>query len=162
MKTYYPLLILLCAVLLCTACTSSFKWQTLNQSYGRVLEDGSANDQQVLKDLLRKSRVYGKPIFIDFYIKSCRPCRMMDKEVYNQKSVARYLNENFLCYKVDGEDFDGMGIAQRYGVKGYPTMVYLDSEGQVLNRLQGYADADRLTESARTALMKYEMTACID
>ncbi len=157
---------LLTAVLLISfcffSCTSSFKWQSLNQSYGRVLDDGKENDQQVYNDLLRKSRVYGKPIFIDFFIKSCRPCKMMDREVYTQKSVSRYLNENFLCYKIDGEDFDGMGIAQRYNVKGYPTMIYIDSDGKELSRLEGYADADRLTSSARSALMRYQQqTACL-
>ena len=47
------------------------------------------------------------------------------------------MNEAFVSTKFDAEKGEGIELAKKYAVKGYPTMLILDAEGKELGRLVG-------------------------
>jgi len=108
----------------------------------------------------------GKPLFIDVYTTWCGPCRMLDANTFSDQHTADYINANYHPVKFNAEGgepvlFNGkkyanpsydparkggrngtheltMAIAPVNGRVAYPTIVYMDSEGQVLTPVQGY------------------------
>jgi len=74
-------------------------------------------------------------VLIDFWAKSCVPCRMMEKEVLGHPAVAREL-ERFVLLKVDvDQDMDrGGALRTRYRSTKLPELVVLDSKGKEVAR----------------------------
>lgn len=95
-----------------------------------------------------------KIIFVDNYATWCGPCKKLDAKVFNNKEVADYFNANFINVKIDIEKGEGPSMKQKYKINSVPTMLFLDENGEVLNRLIGYMEADQLLESAKRTLKK--------
>lgn len=108
-------------------------------------------------ELLEKSKSTGKPVFVDVYTTWCGPCKMMDKNVFPLKVVGDKFNAAFINYKVDAEKGEGVGIAGKYNVTGYPTYLFLRSDGELVHRSMGYGgdpayflmEADKAVEVAK-------------
>ena len=83
-----------------------------------------------------------KLVFIDFYATWCGPCKMMDRTVYTDSSVAQ-VAASFVNRKVDAEKGEGIALAQRYRINAYPTLVVVDPTGTEVARETGYRPADR-------------------
>jgi thiol:disulfide interchange protein len=83
-----------------------------------------------------------KLVFIDFYATWCGPCKMMDRTVYSDSSVAQ-VAAAFVNRKVDAENGEGIALAQRYRIEAYPTLVVVDPTGAEVARETGYRPADR-------------------
>ena len=98
---------------------------------------------------MRTSRSEGKPAMIHFTAVWCGWCKKMDREVYPQPEVIA-LASKFSCIKVDGDRQPD--VTQRYGVTGYPTIVFLDPQGGEVNRVVGFRDARALLAEMRKAL----------
>lgn len=79
----------------------------------------------------------GKPIFIDFTADWCVWCKWMDKNMFVIDSIAQYYNDHFICIKVDADSGEGVGLKKRYNVRGLPTYIFLDGQGNVLDRKAG-------------------------
>lgn len=93
-------------------------------------------------EILAKSKTEDKFVFVDVYAAWCPPCKKMAKDVFPLESVGNYFNENFVNAKFDAEKGEGIEIAKRYKVTGYPTFLLLDSSGEVVGRFSGGASAE--------------------
>lgn len=107
---------------------------------------------------MEKAKKTGKPIFIDFYTTWCAPCRLMDDEVFNNRQTADFLNKNFVNVKVNGEKGNGPTLAALFNVRSYPTLLFLDEMGNVLERKDGAAFYSELTRMGNNALHKANST----
>lgn len=54
--------------------------------------------------------------------------------------------DDILCYSIDTESVDGKPIAERYGVGGLPTLIVLESDGEVRDRWSGYLPPEPFIE----------------
>ena len=109
-----------------------------------------------------------KPIFVDFYTDWCRPCKVMDREVYSQQEIGDYLDKNYHAVKFNpeqiqevqafGETFnsdDGLGVntfiyfATQNNFRGYPTAVILSSQGELLWFHTGYLSKGELLQALK-------------
>ena len=82
-------------------------------------------------EALAASKAEGKPVFIDFYTAWCGPCKMMAKNIFPQQAVGEYMNDSFVCIKLDAEK-EGTEQAKKFGVNAYPTMIIVGSDEQVI------------------------------
>jgi len=104
-----------------------------------------------LSTAMDKARREGKLVFVDIYTDWCAPCKMMDKDVFMDKGIGNYLNNNFVSVKVNAEKGSGPNISQLYGVQVFPTLLFLDVDGKVLTRKDGaayHSELRRLGDSA--------------
>lgn len=99
-----------------------------------------------------KAKEENKIIFIDFYTSWCGPCKGLVKNVFPLKEVGDFYNANFINYKIDAEKGEGPALAEKYGVKAYPTLMFVDAEGQFLHQQVGGANGNSLILLGQTAL----------
>lgn len=92
------------------------------------------------KDIIAKAKKEKKLVFIDAYASWCGPCKMMEKNVFTQKAVSDYYNTNFINARFDMEKGEGRDIASKFGVRSYPTYLFLNGEGELVSRNTGYME----------------------
>jgi thiol:disulfide interchange protein DsbD len=94
----------------------------------------------------------GRPVIIDFYADWCAACKELDRYVYTD---ARFVEEarRFLLVKVDGtrETPEIEALYEKYKVDGLPTVVFIDSRGNVRKDLtvKGYVPPDQFVALMR-------------
>ena len=99
-----------------------------------------------LEEAQKQAAKGSKNIFVDVYTQWCGPCKKMSSKVFPLKEVGDYYNKHFISIKVDAETPEGKVIADKYGIKGYPTLLFLDPEGSLLHITSGARDAKGLLE----------------
>lgn len=105
-------------------------------------------------EMLEMAKTENKVIFVDAYAVWCGPCKMMDKQVFTQASVGDFFNENFINAKIDMEKGEGRTLQREYQVTAYPTLLFINKNGELIHRAVGFQDADRLINSGKIALRK--------
>ncbi|MFB1012715.1 MAG: thioredoxin family protein [Bacteroidia bacterium] len=86
----------------------------------------------------------GKPIFVDLSTVWCGYCKKMKRNVYTNAAVAQAMNAGFIPLALDGEKSDGAELVSKLGINGFPTLLILDAQGNVLKKKTGYLDAQQL------------------
>lgn len=143
------LLVLLLAVgSLVTVQAQEIKWMSLNEA-------------------LAAQKKKPKPIFMDVYTDWCGPCKMLDKNTFQNKEVAEYISSNYYAVKFNAEgntevSYKGKKYvnpqfdASRKGrnavhdftmflkVQGYPSMYILDKKGEIKSPIVGYHTPEQL------------------
>ena len=107
-----------------------------------------------MNEVLAKAKAEHKMVFMDCYTTWCGPCRVMSNTIFTKPEVGAFFNKNFVSYKLDMERGEGPALAKKYGVKAFPTMLFIDAEGKVHHTIVGSKSAEALIEEAKTALEK--------
>ncbi len=120
-----------------------------------------------LSEALEKQKKEPKKIIMDVYTKWCGPCKLLDKNTFANKDLARYVTEHFYAVKFDAEgeelirfydqnyknpNYDARKkgrnathqFTQFLGVKGYPTIVFFSEDGDPIMPIVGYYTAQQL------------------
>ena len=103
----------------------------------------SAQDRKIeFRDLtfdeaLAAAKKESKPIFMDCYTVWCGPCKWMSANIFTNNTVADYYNENFVCVKFDMEKGEGLDIAKEFGIRAYPTLIFVNGERQLVMKTIG-------------------------
>jgi thiol:disulfide interchange protein len=95
-------------------------------SYNQVVFDNSSTSWI---EVLQKAKQHNKPVFVDVYTEWCGPCKLMDKNIFTQKDVGDFYNQNFISIKLDAEKSYGIGFAKSNGINAYPTYLYFSPTG---------------------------------
>ncbi len=83
------------------------------------------------EEALELAKKEQKPIFLSIGYSACHWCHVMERESFENEEIAAFLNEHFICIKVDREerpDLDDiyMGAVQKLtGSGGWPLSVWL-------------------------------------
>jgi len=122
--------ILLIVLIVLTITPNLMKAQT------KFIEDSWSGLKEVAKE-------QNKLIFVDLYFTGCAPCAKMDKEVFPNAEVSNYLNKHFVSFKSDilKEDI-GKKLSLKYGVTGFPTFLFLNADGKIIDISAGGHSVD--------------------
>jgi thioredoxin-related protein len=109
-----------------------------------------------------------KKIMMDVYTKWCGPCKRLDRDTFQNKDVANYVNQHYYAVKFNGEGNDEISFKERkfsnpgynpakansrnsaheltrfYGIRSYPTIVFLDENLEFLAPIRGYKNPQQL------------------
>ncbi|MEK6282781.1 MAG: thioredoxin [Acidobacteriota bacterium] len=95
----------------------------------------NVTDSSFEKDVLQSSKL----MLVDFWAEWCAPCRMLAPTI---DAIAEQFAETASVVKINVDD--NTGTAQRYGIKGIPTLI-LFSEGKEVERVVGATSKDSIS-----------------
>ena len=98
--------------------------------------DGIQFENGTFNTALYKAKTDKKLVFVDFYADWCSPCKIMAQTTFKDPEIAGYLHKNYVSYKVNIEDFDGIPIKSKYNIKVLPTLLILDETGKEVARYE--------------------------
>ena len=99
-----------------------------------------------IKEYAKKEHKY---IFVDAFTSWCVPCKKMSKDIFPLKRVGDFFNKNFISVAIQ---FDSTGmdtrvarewykdaelIKNQYSIESYPTYLFFNSDGQVVQIIRG-------------------------
>ncbi|MDH3322540.1 MAG: thioredoxin fold domain-containing protein [Flavobacteriaceae bacterium] len=109
-----------------------------------------------------------KKIIMDAYTNWCGPCKLLDKNTFQNPDVVKFINEHFYAVKFNAEGDEAINykdqdfanpnydpsksnsrnsqhqLAQALQIRAYPTIVFFDENGDTLVPLPGYKTPSQL------------------
>ncbi|OJU54582.1 MAG: hypothetical protein BGN96_12940 [Bacteroidales bacterium 45-6] len=105
-----------------------------------------------LEAALQQSAKEGKMIFMDCYTQWCGPCRHLASDIFPLKTVGEFFNANFTNVSFDMETPEGLLIRKKYNIRAYPTLLFLNSKGEIEHMSIGAGEEADLLRVAKIAL----------
>jgi tetratricopeptide (TPR) repeat protein len=119
--------------------------------FGQIKFENNMSWEQVLK----KAQKEKKMLFLHLENDQCIQCNEVATQGFNGSVLREKFAVNFVCLRLHAESDQGRALAQLYGVKGFPTSLFLDTEGYIVHRYNGSTSASLIyMEQAETALSK--------
>lgn len=103
---------------------------------------------------LEKAKSENKLLFVDCYTTWCGPCKIMKKYTFKDAILGDYMKDNYISLAIDMETTEGKILAKKYGIEAYPTLLFLDKYGRVLNHQVGGIGAEALLAKAEQTVRK--------
>lgn len=121
-----------------------------------------------MEEAIALQKTAPKKIIMDVYTNWCGPCKMLDKNTFQNEDVANYINEHFYAVKFNGEGNANVTYKnQTFGnpnynpakansrnsahefarylqVRAYPTMIFFDEKGDYITPVTGYLKPQQL------------------
>jgi len=119
--------------------------------FSAIAQNGIQFEEGNWNALLAKAKQENKVIFMDAYTTWCGPCKKLSKEVFPLKSVGDFYNANFINAKFDMEKGEGIELAKKYNVRAYPTLLFIDGDGNMVHKGLGYRGGDDLLALGQAA-----------
>ena len=101
---------------------------------------------QVVSQLHRfRAKQNGSLLMVDFYTDWCGWCKKLDSDVYTDATVSTS-SRKFASVKVNAEK-EGLSLATKFHITGFPTIMFLDSSGNEFARIDGYRPAAEFAQT---------------
>jgi thiol:disulfide interchange protein len=91
-----------------------------------------------LPSALSRAGSENKLVMVDFYADWCQWCKRLDQRTFSDANVQKAL-AGVVTVRLNGEK-GGRDAASRFGVEGYPTVIFLNAKGVEVGRIPGYVD----------------------
>ncbi len=124
---------------------SALSFAQLNAQEG--IEFGHDNFDEALNLAKDKEKL----IFVDFYTDWCGPCKTMSKFVFTDNNVGAYFNQYFVSVKANAEK-GSKEIAKKYNVDSYPTLIFLNTDGEVVLKKSGAVTIQKFLDYGKEAV----------
>lgn len=115
----------------------------LNNGCGNTGSSDSLDWHTNLEEAIQIGQKENKSILVNFTGSDwCQWCKKLSSEVFTQSEFEKYADENLVLVKLDFPrtieqsaeiKMYNNNLAQRYGVRGFPTIILLDGSGNLIN-----------------------------
>ena len=93
-------------------------------------------------DALKQAKTEKKLVVVDVYADWCGWCKKLDKDVYTDKDVQAKISKSFVPVKINPEKSAvNARVAQNFGVRSLPHILFLDADGKKISEIIGYVPA---------------------
>jgi thiol-disulfide isomerase/thioredoxin len=109
------------------------------------------------KEIVEMAKKENKMIFLDAYASWCGPCKWMAANMFTNDTIADYYNKTFICASVDMEKGEGLTLRQKYAVRAYPSLLFINGNEEMVHERVGAPQKVRdYIEMARVAQIPEE------
>ena len=114
-------------------------------------------------ELLKMAKAQNKLVFVDGFTTWCGPCKWMAANMFTNDTIADYYNKTFICAHFDMEKGEGPEIAKTFQVMAYPTLLFINGDGELVHKRVGVAQKvrDYLDMGAVALTPGESFTACL-
>jgi len=102
---------------------------------GEAALTATALNFRSLDQALAEARATGKPVLADFSAIWCPACRAMHADVFTDPAVKAAINAGYVLSRIDYESAEAPAFMEKYGVRGFPTLLVLDGDGKLLRQV---------------------------
>jgi len=120
------------------------------------------------EELQKKQKQSPRRVMVDVYTEWCGPCKMLDRYTFADKNVADYVNQNYYAVKFNAQHENPISykgkkfanpnydpkkgqkrrnatheLARAFGVRSYPTVMFLDEKLNMIQKIPGFRKADQ-------------------
>jgi thioredoxin-related protein len=115
-------------------------------------------------EILQKAKAERKYIFVDCLASWCSPCKWMDKYVYSNDTVAKFMDNAFVAVKMQMDTTTGdagyirnwYGTAHtlgvQYKIRAYPSFLFFSPDGRAVHKDLGIKNVEEFLALAQTAM----------
>jgi len=88
-----------------------------------------------LDEALARSETSGKPVLANLSAIWCPSCRRLDSEALSNEAVVQKIQSDYHYARVEYDSDEGKAFMERHQLRGFPHLIILDKNGEVLERL---------------------------
>jgi thioredoxin 1 len=99
---------------------------------------------KTFEEVLKDADDTEKLVFVDVSTSWCGYCKKMKANTYTDPAVISLVNSKFVSKSIDAEKGEGIAIARKYGVTGYPTLLIVNAKGELVKGQAGYLKPNEL------------------
>ena len=96
---------------------------------GRKALDATGLQVHTLEEAFAASEKSGKPILADLSAIWCPSCRKLDSEVLAHESVKSKIERDYIFARIEYETEEGQAFMKQHQLRGFPSLLILDSNG---------------------------------
>jgi thioredoxin-related protein len=131
-----------------------------------LVSNGQPVKWYTIQEAMLMTQKEPRKIVIDVYTTWCKWCKVMDTATFHNPIVADYLNKKFYPVKFNAEQkedvvfqgktykfvpdggrgYNELAAVLLNGNMGYPSIVFLDEKGQMIQPMQGYIKAKQFDQ----------------
>jgi thioredoxin-related protein len=101
---------------------------------------------------LKMAKKTGKTLIVDFFAGWCKFCKKMEQETYSSSDVKQKLDKDYIRVRLHTDQPESDTIryrnkslsinqfSQMMGVKGLPTVVFMDKDENLITTIPGYIE----------------------
>jgi len=93
-----------------------------------------------------------KVIFLNLYATWCAPCRKLKAKSFSNEEVGQFFNNSFINVSLDGESERGRQLMEKYSMPGFPSLLFLDGNGNIISRKAGYFAPEELLKMGNAVM----------
>ncbi len=106
------------------------------QSYlGREALNATGIEILPLDQALARAAAENKPVLANMSAIWCPTCRKLDSTVFSDPAVKQAIHRKYVFTRIEYESPEGKAFMEKYNVRGFPTLLVLDSTGKKLRQL---------------------------
>jgi thioredoxin 1 len=145
MEFYKKMLLILVIVVIgviTTFAVTTFQKNTQKQ------QDPNSNSEITLEwntdmnSAFKLAQKSNKLVFVDFYADWCGYCKQLDSDTFANQNVKQKFAQRYVLVKINVDQ--NPELASKYQVYGLPTIVIMDSNGNIIKRQEGFLSAGEL------------------
>jgi thiol:disulfide interchange protein DsbD len=129
---------------------SSGEAYTVNEKSAGVQFNKTDSDTDIVNKAVKQISGTNKLVMVDLWAEWCTNCLELDKKTWSDQEVAVFVEKNFIPIKLDftkkDSDFSKkfIGEFKEHGATNLPLILFIDHEGNVVDKMLGFIDAERM------------------
>lgn len=105
-----------------------------------------------IDEALEAAKGQDKIIMVDVYTDWCHWCHELDKRTYTHEGVIK-LSKQMINVKINPEKSQSAKeFASKFGVTGYPAIIFLNSDGEEIDRQGGFSEGPAFEQKLKSVI----------